>query len=315
MSQLNKLYLFVHPTPRKPEKLDELMPLWDKLLHEEGPKEDVAVCMLSNSPKEMAILNGWAKEAFGDRAFIDPNDNGDETRLLIAEDLERTLQHRGNFTEWIPYEIWTSNNARRWAEGRKRDLATRGLTYDPDGLEVEAFGQQWGGCLTKYATFIPKYMGLSKTTNVNAALCPDAGFPIAARFVERIAMPDHVWLFLFETADGSPMGQFMDGLRGVWEPPHLVTVKLDPSKVEVVSSSPNGYVKADETAKVAGDTVVMDVGDGCRPCYTTVIAPRMTLDGLKTALAAGAVSALDARRRMRYSVPYADLITASRDRA
>ena len=94
-----------------------------------------------------------------------------------------------------------------------------------------------------------------------------------------------------------------------------MTVNLDPSKVEVVSSSPNGFVKADETARITGDTVVMDVGDGCRPCYTTVIAQRMTLDELRTALATGAVSALDARRRMRYGVPYADLITTSRDRA
>ena len=45
MPQLSKLYLFVHPTPRKPGKLDELMPLWDKLLHEQGTQEDVAVCM------------------------------------------------------------------------------------------------------------------------------------------------------------------------------------------------------------------------------------------------------------------------------
>ena len=315
MPQLRKLFLFVHPTPRKPEKLDEFMPQWDRLLHEEGPKEDVAVCMLSNSPKEMATLNGWAKEAFGDRAFVDPSDNSDATRLLIAEDLERTLHHRGNFTEWIPYEIWTSNNARRWAEGLKRDLATRGFTYDPETFEVEAFGQQWGGCLTKYATFMPKYMGLHKTTHVNAALCPDAGFPIAARFVERVVMPDHVWLFLFETSDGLPMGQFMDGLRGVWEPPHLVTVKLDPSKVEVISSSPNGFVKVDETARTTDDTVVMDVADGCRPCYTTVIAPRLAFDELKAAFAAGVVSAVKARRRMRYGVPYADLITASRDRA
>ena len=315
MPQLNKLYLFVHATPRDPEKLDHFMPIWDKLLHEEGKKEDVAVCMLSNSPKEMAILNGWAQEAFDDRAFIDPNDNGPETRLLIADDLGRTMQHRGNFTEWIPYEIWTSNNARRWAEGLKRDIATRGFTYDPDGLEVEAFGQQWGGCMTKYSTFIPKYMGLTQTTNVNAALCPDVGYPVAATFVERIGMADHVWLFLLQTSDGLAMGQFMDGLRAVWEPPHLVTVKLDPSKVNVVSSSPNGYVKVDETAKIVGDTVVMDVGDGCRPSYTTVIAPGMMFDELRAALAAGTVSALDARRRMSYKVPYADPITASRDRA
>ena len=314
MSKIKKLYLFVHPMPRHPDTLKRYMPLWERLIADEGPTEENAICVLSNSPKEMELLRTWAKKAFGNRCVIDPNDNSTKTRLLLADDLERTLRARGSYTEWIPYEIWTSNNARRWTEGLKREWAARGHSYSPETLVVEACGQQWGGCLTKYAIFMPKYLGLKRATDVNAALSPDAGYPIKAEFRERIAMDRHVWLFLFETADGLAMGQFMDGLRAVWEPPHVVSVKIDPSRVDVVASSPNGYVKVDEATKVVGDTVVADVGDGCHPAYTTLVGKGMSLGELRAALAAGKVSPLAARRRVFYSVPYADPITASRDR-
>ena len=314
MSKISKLHLFVHPTPRHPATLDRYFPLWQRLMAEEGAKQENAICLLSNSPKECETLRTWARESFGDRCVLDPTDDSAETRLLLADDLQRTLSKRGNFTEWIPYELWTSNNARRWTEGLKREWAERGHTYDPDTLMVEACGQQWGGCLTKYAMFMPKYLGLSRATDVNAALSPDAGYPVKAEFRERIAMDSNVWLFLFETVDGLAMGQFMDGLRAVWEPPHVVSLAIDTRCVDVMVSSPNGYVPASGATAVSGDTVMADVGDGCHPAYTSIIAKDMSFDELRTALAAGRVSPLDVRRRVSHAVPYADPITASRDR-
>lgn len=314
MSEIAKLYLFVHPMPLKADTRDRYMPLWEDLIKREGPKTENAICILSNADSEpMKTLHAWGQNAFGDRCVLDPHDDGPETLILIADDLRRTLGGRGSFTEWIPYEIWTSNMARMWTEGLKRELHERGHSYDPQALTVEACGQQWGGCLAKYSIFMPKYLGLTRPTDTNASLSPDAGWPLKAEFVERIAMDRHVWLFLFETADGLPMAQFMDGLRAVWEPPHVVTVKIDPTLVETMTSSPNRYLKPEGHAQVLTDAVVMDVGDGCHPAFTTLISTGLPFDEFRTVLASGEVMPRTERRRIQYGVPAADPITSTRE--
>jgi len=313
MSEITKLYLLVHPMPRKTETRDRYMTLWRELIAKEAQNAENAICILSNADSEpMQTLHAWAQDAFGDRCVLDPHDDGPETQVLIADDLRRTLGGRGSYTEWIPYEIWTSNMARMWTEGLKRELQERGHHYDPEALTVEACGQQWGGCLAKYSIFMPKYLGLTRPTDTNAALSPDAGWPVKAVFLERVAMDRHVWLFLFKTADGLTMAQFMDGLRAVWEPPHVVTVKIDPAHVETMTTSPNRFIRADEHAEVLADAIVMDVGDGCHPAFTTLIATDMAFDEFRGALASGQVSPVTERRRIQYGVPAADPATSSR---
>ena len=313
MSEITRLYLFIHPMPRKAETRERYMPLWEELITREGRNAENAICVLSNADNRfMRTLNGWAQDAFGDRCILDPIDEGPETQVLLAEDLRRTFGGRGSYTEWIPYEIWTSSMARKWTEGLKRELQERGHTYEPEALTVEACGQQWAGCLAKYSIFMPKYLGATKTTDTNAALSPDAGWPLKAEFVERIAMDRQVWLFLFRTADGLPMAQYMDGLRAVWEPPHVVAVSIDPKRVEVVTSSPNRYLEPTGKAQVLEGAVVMDVGDGCHPAFTTLIGRDVPFDEFRDALAAGQVAPRQDRSRVQYGVPAADPITSTR---
>jgi len=314
VATVTKLHLFVHPVPRDPETLATLMPLWRGLIEREAQDHHTALCLLSNSPKEMKLLAEWGQGSFGERCFLDPNDNSPETKLVLLDDLERTLRGRGNFAQWKPYEIWSSNNARRWAEGLKRDMASRGFTYDPETLVVESCGQQWGGCLAKYSCFLPKYMGMTQATRVNAEFSVDPGIPMKARFVERIAMARHVWLFLFETADGLPMGQYFDGLRAVWEPPHVVRVRLDPQQVELVTTSPNAYLKVDQAARADADGLVLDVGDGIHPAFSTLVGRDTRFDAFKAAMAAGEVAPRAADgERVAYHPLYFDPITTSRD--
>lgn len=113
MKQLSTLYLFVHPIPRHEATRQEYMDKWEKLIIAEGSKDDQAICLLSNAPKEMEHLIHWAKGSFGARCIVDPQDESIEAKVLLAEDLDRIMSKRGNKGEWHPYGIWTSNNARR----------------------------------------------------------------------------------------------------------------------------------------------------------------------------------------------------------
>ncbi|MSS72775.1 MAG: hypothetical protein EXS64_14975 [Candidatus Latescibacteria bacterium] len=302
MKQIQKLYLFVHPMPYREKTRQDYMAKWKDLLASEGSDEANAICILSNAARGMEDLQGLALKSFGERCVIDPDDRSAETKVRIAEDLERTLSGRGSKREWIPYEIWTSNNARRWTEGLKKSMEERGFTCAPERLQLVTCGQEWGGCLTKYSAFMGKYLGLTQAADVRADLSPDAGFPIQATFAERVEMERHVYLFLFRMPDGRPMGQFMDGLRGVWEPPHVATVPVDPKQVEIVTTSPNGALKVDEAAKVTPEGVVADVGDGCHPATTTLIGNEMGYEAFRSSLREARITPRNDRCVMQYNM-------------
>jgi len=272
MANLTRLVLVVHVhTPRDPEAAKAYWDRWEDLFRTEGAREDSALCMLSSSNGAEPELTVLAQKRFGDRFVLDPRDASEATQLVMAEDLAKTLSGRGRFDQWVPYEIWTSSMARRWTEGLKRELAERGHTWDPGRMKVLAFGQQWGGCLTKYAMFMPRYLGVTQTPDVLAECSPDAGWPLAARFIERVPLERHVSLWLFETHDGRPMAQFLDGLRAVWEPGHRAVVPLDRKSVEFLDVSPNGFLQLDSKSGACAEGFVADVGDGCQPRFTTIL--------------------------------------------
>lgn len=109
-----------------------------------------------------------------------------------------------------------------------------------------------------------------------------------ARFVERVAMARYVSLFLFETDDGRPVGQFLDGLRAVWEPPHMAEVKIRPAAVDLRCDAPNSGQEARPSAGagINPDGFIADVGDGCQPRLTTALGKRGTMRKFRAALAA-----------------------------
>jgi len=228
-----------------------------------------------------------AQKYFPQRCVFDPNDHSNETKVIIAEDLERTLTQRGRLTEWLPYEIWSSNNARYWSEGLKKELAKLDLTYEPDNLNLVLSGAQWAGCITKYSIFMSKYLGLTRPADININLTPDVGFPFKATFRERIGLDRHVQLFLFETPDGRPMAQFMDGFRGVWDPPHIATVSIDPYKVELnISFSRSvGCVPIQESSRFLEDGFISAVIDGCRQATTTILGAYISFDEFRDTMA------------------------------
>jgi hypothetical protein len=263
----------------------------------------------------MPDLRRLAEEGFGDRCFADPDDHGPGTKILLAEDLERTLAGRGSKREWAPYEIWTSNNAWRWTEGLKKALEERGFRYQAEELELVTWGQEWGGCLAKYSAFMARYLDLNRPADVRADLSPDAGFPIQATFVERVSMDRHVYLFLFRLPDGRPMGQFLDGLRAVWEPPHVARVRIDPARVEAVTTSPNGALKVEESRLTMPDGVVADVGDGCHPAMTSLIGNGIPFGAFRAALARARVESRSEKPGTSYAIGYLNPVTTYRAEA
>jgi hypothetical protein len=312
MKQLSTLYLFVHPMPRKESTRKAYVAKWEKLIIDSGSRDDHVICFLSNAPKQMLDLIALAKEHFGERCIIDPCDDSMATKVLLAEDLDKTMRKRGNKTEWQPYEIWTSNNARRWTEGLKKSLDDLGFVYEGQHLNLVTCGQQWGGCLIKYSMFMAKYLGLSEPPDLSAELSPDAGFPFKAEYKERVKMDRHVYLYLFKMADGLPMAQYFDGLRAVWESPHIATVQLDASTVEIVNRAPSAHMKVRGAAEATGNTIIADVGDGCHPATTTLIGTKIGYEEFRESLINAKITPWNNSSSVQYMLGYQDPLTVSR---
>jgi hypothetical protein len=291
------LYLFVHclgesmPAAARAEYTER----WRELFGRVAADPATAICFLSSGPSSLEVA-ALARKSFGDRCVVDPRDDGPETRNLMLRDLQVAFRDRGMNGEWEPYEMWTSTNARRWSEGLEAEFAARGLAIDPERTRIIACGRAWDGCLAKYSAFMSRYLGLSRAAEMIPALSPDAGSPLGGTFRERVPLDRHVMLYLFETADGRPFGQFIDGLRGVAEPPHVAAIDIDRSRVQLVTQPPHGSMRPQPVVTaLASGPLLVDVGDGCRPVFTTVVGTRIDYTEFKAALAAARIEPLATR--------------------
>ena len=88
------------------------------------------------------------------------------------------------------------------------------------------------------------------------------------------------------------MAQFFDGLRGIWEFPHIATCKINPQKVEIYTFSPNSSVKVNGASKILKDGFIADVGDGCHPAFTTIVGKEIDFDSFRSALVKAEISDL-----------------------
>lgn len=308
MKDIERLYLFIHPPAHhsyrelmKPDMLVEEK--WKNFVVEKSQDEKTLICIIDESLRDKELVS-LSQQCFGERCIVNPYDDSPDTILLISQDLERTFNVRGNHEEWLPYEMWSSNNARKWAEGLKKEMKERRCSFNPEQVEVESFGN-WTGCYHKYSNFMGKYLGLSNPIKKHPE--PEFSsllhFPMEVQqFVEHIPLDHYVQLFLFKRKDGCPMAQFFDGLRGVWELPHIATVEINPQKIEMFTFPPNSFIKVNGASRILEDGFIADVGDGCHPAFTTIIGKEIDFDKFRSALAKAKISDLDNRCRIYYSV-------------
>ncbi len=308
---IKHILLFMHPPAqysqyRLLKPAPEVEENWKKVLAEKGADETSLACIVRSNKKDQGLEDA-AIEHFGDRCIINPSDNSEATRVILAGDLDRCFSGRGFHGEWNTYEIWSSNNARRWVEGLKRRLGEKGFSYDPATGTMETFGN-WSGCHHKYSNFMAVYLGLKKPAQIHAEseLCSLKSVPMPAHeFVELVAMDRHVWLAIFRREDGIPMAQYWDGLRPVWQPLHVARVTLDPNKVDLFNFSPNSLIPVEGACKKLKGSFLADVGDGTHPAFTTIVGKSNSpkeFAALRAALVGAKIEPRDDKRQVSVAV-------------
>ena len=312
MKELRRIYFRIHPNSWEMyAKLglgDAYFKEWEGILINKNRK-DAAIVIIHGSHRAQELEDLCIRH-FKERCFINPYDDSPETQLLLFQDLERMFHLRGSYDEWIPYELWSSNNARRWTEGLKSEMKKRGYFFDPEKVEMESWGNIWSGCSIKYTTFLAKYLGLSHPMKRSVELPVKTGWPLKVKeFLGSFSLDHYVQLFLFTTRgfwsleDDRPVAMFIDGLRGVWEPPHIAIVPIGPDKVsEVYTISPNSFVKVRDASKVLEDRVIADVGDGCHPAFTILIGKEdVAPSEFKSTMLKAKITDRDDRCRFKYA--------------
>lgn len=274
---LEKLSVFIHP-PARVSVHEMLGPnpaveqAWIREIESAAGDRAHAICVIAEGDGD-PVLCAAATKALGERCIVSPSDAGAETMAEIARDFDRACARRGVYGQVSVYELWSSANARRWSAGLGAELTRRGLAIDPALTEMQTFGN-WTGCHHKYTNFLAAYLGFSRPARIRAEpeVCGNKGLPMKPARLARVAVLDRgVVLTVFERPDGCPMAQFWDGLRPVYEPPHLAEVELDPARISLYAFPSNSAVPVQSGSAFTSRGFVMDVGDGAQPAYGTVV--------------------------------------------
>lgn len=312
--KIKKLYLMVHPTPRNAEKVEKYFKRWNHYLTEAAQDPAAALCILSNSPPEMAELRENMKQLFGERCIVDPDDWSEATRLLYVDMVEKTLGLGGwSFPKSNLYGLWTAKNALRWAEGLKRELVQRGFSYSPSNLRVFGFGAMWGGCMTKYVGLMSSQLGVCQTPEIIPELCGDAGFPINSEYLEKQELSDHVWVFLFRANNGIYFAQFMDSLKPVFKPAKTVRLQMKSDDYFIHTSSFNAYFTPDKSAVISDDdSIEFPVMDGYFSPNITIFCRHGDYSLFKKTVFATVVKhSVNSSRQLHHSlIPYLESVNS-----
>jgi len=169
---------------------------------------------------------------------------------------------------------------------------------------MEVFGN-WTGCHFKYSNFIPKYLGLKRPAIRHPVV---ETLPIKVKeFVECLNLDHYVQLYLFLKENEEPVAQFIDGLRGVWEFPHSCKITVNPKNVEGYLCTQNAFIENEKgigESRVLENSIVVDVGDGCRPAFTTIVGKNISYKDFKDKLVSAEIFHFNPKRGVffRYGI-------------
>ena len=195
-------------------------------------------------------------------------------------------------------EIRAWAHSKAWAEDLRAQFTERGYTFDPETLEIVAIGGDWSYCGASFPIQIVRALGLSKAVERRFDLMvPDEGpLLLHARLVDQnLSMPEQVRLFIYETADAEGLryvAQYFEGMRGIMDPGHTVTVGFPEGSACDVNLWGIGTERAAGLDQTFYGRMTLSVGSGGHTPFgsTLVMAqPELSLEDFRSALLAGEV--------------------------
>jgi len=111
--------------------------------------------------------------------------------------------------DWNPGALKVVLGNRTWADEIAEEFAERNLTYDPQTVEAEAFGEGFEQCAMTWKALIPGYLGWTNPIENDFNLSVSGGqFLFDAELKDRSDLGDGIRLFIWERSHGIPVALY-----------------------------------------------------------------------------------------------------------
>lgn len=111
------------------------------------------------------------------------------------------------------------------AEEILKEFKYRGLVFDPKTVKCEAFGEGFEECAMTWRTMLPPYMGINGPAhNIYDLSVTGTKLLFGSKFKERIELEKDIALYLWEGADGRPIGMFARGICRLKDPQYFTEI-------------------------------------------------------------------------------------------
>ena len=309
---------------------------WEKKVNEQqkrfisnmGDDEVLLIHPIGGGPAMKGLIDHAAKE-LGDRSIVMTRNSVNPPEALGK--LEQPIKHfledddiegKAEFLAQVPEKIqaelareirkacktlgydWDSAvleviySSRLFAMDIEAELEKRGLYFDPDTVELEAFGEGFEECAMTWKAMVPHYLGIDRGVENNFGLSVGGlRFLSDATWVDRVDLGRNVRLFLWRSADDRAIGFFVQNQMTLADPQLFAHVPLNGPLFEMWTQIKYG-TKLFPTAEKQFDivdgclripilnTIRRDSGDGAY----YVIADDIDVEGLRRLLTDARIS-------------------------
>jgi len=265
MEKINKIYFMIHPVcwehfyimngGKVPFGYNEPVYLacleWERRVVSKqktfiaNMKHDEALIIFPiGDTKPMRDLEEHAKRILGRRCIVldfrDPRKGPkkfweglpEAIKAELAEEILEACSQTGY--NWSAQALKVLFLSRAMAVDIQNEFHNRGLIYDPQKVECEAFGEGFEQCAMNWKAMLSHYLGLAKPIENNFELSVTGFSPlINAKFKERIPLEHDIRLFLWEGSDGSPIALFARARCRLKDPQLFVRIPIDSFPIEV----------------------------------------------------------------------------------
>ena len=291
-----------------------------RLIRDIAGNEDEAFLILPTGLRGNRELIEFAHAHLGPRCLVCRlgGDLAENRRILGAEfsrglAADRAAATAAHGAPVSAYELAAWERSKAWAADLDRQLAAGGYRYDPATAEFVTFGANWVGCGATYPIQMGRAFGLARAMQRRFELSNPDWSPLllaADPIQQNLALADQVLLYIFRNRYLGPMAatpspdvrgrylaQYWEGIRGVADPAHVVTVDFPAGSVREVD------LFGVEVARARGlwaepnrGPVTMSVGSGVfTPYHSTLVMAEehLSLEEFRAVLLAGVVTERD----------------------